>query len=110
MVSYFNISNKPNNTINFEEFLQMVLPCTNQILRCQVTQRRPTRTLAEIQNYNQKLFLNEAIESTLCRLINAEVNLHLRLDYFKEKLIHTHDFTMEKAFKAVDDWGYGYID
>ena len=28
----------------------------------------------------------------------------------KEKLIHTHDFSMKKAFKAVDDWSYGYID
>ena len=24
--------------------------------------------------------------------------------------MHTHDFTMVKAFKAVDSWNYGYID
>lgn len=54
--------------------------------------------------------MSPAIETTLCKLIFAEVNMHLTLELLKDKLIHTHDFTMKKAFSAVDDWGYGYID
>ena len=110
MMSYFNISNHPHNLINYEEFLQLVLPCNNPVLRCKVTQKRPTRTLDEIRNYNQKQFLSEAVENILCQLIYGEVQLHLEVSQMKERLIHTHDFTMQKAFKAVDDWSYGYID
>jgi hypothetical protein len=110
MVSYFNISNKPDNQINYEEFLQFVLPCNNAMLRCQVTQRRPTRTIDEINRYDQKQFLDPNVEMILSQLIFAEVTLHLELEALKDKLIHTHDFTMKKAFQAVDDWGYGYID
>jgi len=25
-------------------------------------------------------------------------------------MVHTHDFTMWKSFKLVDDWNYGFID
>ena len=39
-----------------------------------------------------------------------EVALHLEVDALKNKLVHTHDFTYQKAFKAIDDWNYGYID
>ena len=37
LVQYFNISNKPKPSLNYEEFLQFILPCTNSVLRCQVT-------------------------------------------------------------------------
>jgi Ca2+-binding EF-hand superfamily protein len=36
--------------------------------------------------------------------------LHLQLEHLKDKILHTHDFTMKKAFNAVDDWSYGWID
>jgi len=25
-------------------------------------------------------------------------------------MVHTHDFSMWKSFKVVDDWNYGFID
>ena len=34
MLIYFNISNKQTPSMNFEEFLQFVLPCNNPVLRC----------------------------------------------------------------------------
>ena len=96
--------------MDYQEFLQFVLPCNHPVLRCAVTQRRPTRTIDEIRQYDQRQFLDVTVESTLCQLIYAEVSYHLEIQAYKDKLVHTHDFTMQKAFKAVDDWNYGYID
>ena len=25
-------------------------------------------------------------------------------------MVHTHDFTLQKAFRTIDDWNYRYID
>jgi len=66
--------------------------------------------MEEIRTYNQQEFLSPSVETAFCQLINAEVELHLTVEALKDKLVHTHDFTFEKAFKAIDDWSYGYID
>jgi hypothetical protein len=54
--------------------------------------------------------LSSNVEAALCQLIYAEVELHLTVETLKNRLLHTHDFTFEKAFKSIDDWSYGYID
>jgi Ca2+-binding EF-hand superfamily protein len=36
--------------------------------------------------------------------------MHLEIEALKNKLIHTHDFNWKMAFKAIDDWSYGFID
>jgi hypothetical protein len=37
VLKYFGLAD--SNFMNFEEFLQMILPCDNPVLRCIVTQQ-----------------------------------------------------------------------
>ena len=46
----------------------------------------------------------------MSQLIFKEVNLHLKAENIKRSLETSYDFSVRAAFKAVDDWTYGYID
>jgi Ca2+-binding EF-hand superfamily protein len=39
-----------------------------------------------------------------------EVRYHLKLEQMKRDLVAQYDYTAKKAFQAIDDWNYGYID
>tara|TARA_B110000285_G_C14719783_1_gene421618 strand:+ start:89 stop:385 length:297 start_codon:yes stop_codon:yes gene_type:complete len=76
-----------------------------------VTQRRaPLRPTHEVQNYDEKLFLPKGIETSFCRIIYKEVQLHSELSSIKSTLIQTHYFTIKNAFRAIDDWNAKWID
>ena len=36
--------------------------------------------------------------------------MHLKADLMKRALENAYDFSMQKAFRAIDDWTYNYID
>lgn len=38
------------------------------------------------------------------------MRFHLKSDQLKRNLESSYDFTFKKAFKAIDDWTYGYLD
>ena len=50
------------------------------------------------------------VERTLSQLIFKEVRMHIKADLMKRALENSYDFTIKKAFRAVDDWRYNYID
>jgi len=50
------------------------------------------------------------VERALSQLIFKEVRLQCRADEMKRNLENSYDFSFQKAFKAIDDWCYNYID
>ena len=50
------------------------------------------------------------VEKTLSRLIFKEVQLHSKADKMKRNLENAYDYSAEKAFRAIDDWSYKWID
>lgn len=38
------------------------------------------------------------------------MRFHLKVDELKRSLESSYDFTFRKAFQAIDDWNYGYLD
>lgn len=36
--------------------------------------------------------------------------MHLKAENIKRSLESSYDFSIKAAFKAIDDWNYGYID
>lgn len=36
--------------------------------------------------------------------------MHLKADLMKRALENSYDFSIQKAFRAIDDWTYNYID
>lgn len=50
------------------------------------------------------------VERALSQLLFKEVRLHIKADLLKRNLENAYDYTPQKAFKAIDDWNYQYID
>ena len=46
----------------------------------------------------------------MSQLIYKEVKLHLKAENLKRSLESSYDYSVRAAFKAIDDWAYGYID
>ena len=55
-------------------------------------------------------FLDNEIESELTRLFEKEIALNRVTEELKQEMDSTKSFCVRKAFEAIDDWKYGYID
>lgn len=54
--------------------------------------------------------LDPEIEAELTKLFEKEIALHRVTEELKQQLDASKDFSPEKAFEAIDDWSYGYVD
>ena len=50
------------------------------------------------------------VERALSQLIFKEVRMHIKSDLMKRALENAYDYSVQKAFRAIDDWTYNYID
>ncbi len=50
------------------------------------------------------------VEKALTNLLIKEVKFQLKCENLKRCLEASYDFSVQAAFKAVDDWHYTYID
>ena len=54
--------------------------------------------------------LDPEIEQELTRLFEKEIAYNRVTEELKQRIDSTKNFNAAKAFNAVDDWAYGYID
>lgn len=101
MIAYFDLDQ--DKKLNYHDFLQILLPCDDTYLRAAATQR-PNNDIPKCE------FLPMRVERALSQLIFKEVRFHLKSDQLKRNLESSYDFTFKKAFTAIDDWTYGYLD
>lgn len=101
MIKYFDLDG--DELLNYHDFLQLLLPCDDAYLRAAVTQR-PNNELPRNE------LLPMRVERALSQLIFKEVRMHLKADLMKRALENSYDFSIQKAFRAIDDWTYNYID
>ena len=88
--------------LNYPDFLQIVLPCTNAKIRSATTQRpmnecRPTD------------FLTLDVEQDLSRLLKMEVLMHRESEALKQLFESYLDYTPQAAYAAVDNSSIGFI-
>ena len=100
-ITYFDLDG--DGKLNYHDFLQIILPCDDAYLRAAVTQR-PNNEMPRNE------FLPMRVERALSQLLFKEARLHLKADIMKRNLENQYDFNILKAFRAVDDWSYSYID
>jgi hypothetical protein len=50
------------------------------------------------------------VEKALTNLLVKEIKLQMKSENLKRVLESAYDFSINSAFKAVDDWNYTYID
>ena len=89
--------------LNYPDFMQLVLPCDNAHLRARATQR-PN------QYITRNDFLTIDVERDITNLLLAEIELHNKSEKLKQELESQPDFSGEAVFRAIDDWGYGFVD
>lgn len=101
MIKYFDLDG--DDLLNYHDFLQLLLPCDDAYLRAAVTQR-PNNELPRNE------LLPMRVERAISQLIFKEVRMHLKADLMKRALENSYDYSVQKAFRAIDDWTYNYID
>jgi len=105
-LSKFNLTHyRPNVrklNIPFFSFLQMLLPCEDNLLR-NITLDRPSRRVGRYDS------LPRDIELALLDIIEKELDLQRRLDILKSDLEVRYDFASYSAYKSVDKYNDGFI-
>ena len=92
-----------NNKLSFQEFLQMFLPCEDNILR-NMTLDRPSRRVTRYDH------LPRDIELSVTNVIEKEIDLQRRLEILKRELEVQYDYSPFAAFRSVDRYNSGRID
>lgn len=75
--------------------MAILLPCSDVYLRADVTQRPSRRTL-RFEN------LDSLVEKEMAILLAKEVDFELRLEQLKQDLEKFPQFSIRRAFKAID--------
>ena len=100
LVSFFDSDG--NKRLSFQEFIQMVLPCEDNVLR-NITIDRPSLRVGRFDR------LPVDIEHALTAVIEKEVNLARTIESLKRDLELGLDYTSVAAFRSVDRYNSGLI-
>ena len=103
---YFDIDG--DNALNYQEFLQMILPCDDLNLRAEAAQRQAGRTITQYKN-GERIFMSYAIERGLCDFLETEIHLNCQLESLKMGLVSSIDWNLHLAFQAVDTTRDGFL-
>eukprot|EP00347_Sterkiella_histriomuscorum_P013646 403363918 len=101
IVKYFDSDD--DGFLNYQDFLQMLMPCDDQNLRAALAQR-PNYAVSTNQ------YLGREIEAELTKLFEKEIAFNRVTEEIRQRMDSSKQFDYEKAFNSVDDWNYGYID
>jgi Ca2+-binding EF-hand superfamily protein len=101
LVQFFDSNS--NNRLAYQEFLQMLLPCENNVLR-NITLDRPSRRITRYDH------LPRDIELSITTVIEKEIDLQRRLEVLKRELEAQYDYSPYAAFRSVDRYNSGRID
>ena len=91
-----------NNRLSFQEFLQILLPCEDNVLR-NITLDRPSRRVGRYE------YLPRDIELAIAQIIEKEIDLQRRLEILKREMEVQYDYSPFAAFRSVDRYNTGRI-
>ncbi|CAI2361803.1 unnamed protein product [Moneuplotes crassus] len=85
-----------NHKLSYEEFLQFVLPTTNERLRAMVLER----TIPVEQGREREIY--PAIEERITKLFSKEIEFQKITERIKVDLQDMYDFSLKQAFDLID--------
>lgn len=101
LVKFFD--SDEDGVLNYTDYMQCVITCDDTYLRAAVTQREP-------YGVNPDEYLSPILERELSILFEKELAYHREISIIKSDLYNSPDFTIEAAFREVDDEGLNFID
>lgn len=89
--------------LNYQEFMQVLLPCDDMYLRSAATQR---------PNYpiSPTAYLAPSVEKDLTELFEREIKWHTKSESRKHDLMRRYDWTNSTAFNSIDVLRHGQIE
>jgi Ca2+-binding EF-hand superfamily protein len=91
-----------NRRLQYQEFIQMLLPCEDNLLR-NMTLDRPSRRIARFEH------LPRDIELAMVNVIEKEIDLQRKLEVLKRELQVQYDYSPLAAFRSVDRYNSGLM-
>ena len=91
-----------NRRLSFQEFLQMFLPCEDNLLR-NMTLDRPSRRIARFEH------LPRDIELAMVNVLEKEIDLQRKLETLKRELQVQYDYSPLAAFRSIDRYNSGLM-
>ena len=91
-----------NKRLSFQEFLQLMLPCEDNILR-NITLDRPSRRVGRYE------YLPRDIELAIANIIEKEIDLQRKLEILKRELEVQYDYSPFAAFRSIDRYNSGRV-
>ena len=91
-----------NCRLTYDEFIQILLPCEDMVLR-NITIDRPSRRVARFE------MLPRDIEVCMTAILEKEIDLQRRLETLKRDLQVAFDYSHMSAFRSVDRYNSGKI-
>jgi Ca2+-binding EF-hand superfamily protein len=91
-----------NRRLTFQEFLQMFLPCEDNLLR-NMTLDRPSRRIARFEH------LPRDIELAMVNVLEREIDLQRKLEALKRELQVQYDYSPLAAFRSIDRYNSGLV-
>ena len=92
-----------NRRLSFQEFLQIFLPCEDNLLR-NMTLDRPSRRIARFEH------LPRDIELAMVNVLEKEIDLQRKLETLKRELQVQYDYSPLAAFRSIDRYNSGRVD
>jgi Ca2+-binding EF-hand superfamily protein len=96
-------STSTDGRLSYTDFLEVVLPKTNSVLRTIATQR-DSYYVADHE------ILPYEVELGLAKIFDKEVNLSRKVELLKEDLVSRYDFNLRAAYEAVAECNLGRCD
>ena len=90
-------------TLRQNEFIQMLLPCEDNMLRSMAIDR-PTRRVGHFD------YLPRDIEMAMTTVFEREIDYARKVNVLKRELLCQYDFSHLAAFRSIDRMGTGRID
>lgn len=101
LVKFFD--SDEDGRLSFQDFLQMLLPCEDNLLR-NITVDRPAQRVGRFDS------LPADIEQCILDVLEKEIDLARRLDILKRDLEVRYDYSVLAAYRSVDKYNDGRID
>lgn len=100
LLNYFDVDQ--DGQLSYTEFMQMVLPCDNLVLRSEASQREPLGLDASGQ-------LGQQVERLLAQFFEQEVDLHVKMDQLKAQMHGRFDWSISNIFNCLDATHEGFL-